>query len=430
MESKVSKNTSNYRSLSIGLMGNSVGIQQVLQQQILASITLVSRKFAATVQPGNTPISLEAIPVYRLSNDTDILYRCAIAMKLAPLWQVPALEIAHQWVDVLVKANQATMDEKTGEGYSLKITLEGWKTGRGQTSDVKSIPPIRAFVQHHPSFPLPMYPSPFSYPIPTYLDFDVEVLFPGWIHFRLSDRALATWLQLFISTPAIASNDQSFSSLESATKKETYERKKEESETLKQDSGVEADSAGQDTIFSIGTQVPTHPSQTQEFQDFLRRSPNMRPNLFKVQYAHARCCSLLRLAHRSGLITLNDPEFTTSNWQFIAPNPIPWLDLNSLQSCGESMRLRCIHPAERGLIDQLLDSGDRIGQLDVERGFKQAFALSLAFDNFYRSCRIWGEVKTETPQLAQARLGLVGVTQKLLRSLLEDQLGVLAPLEL
>jgi hypothetical protein len=430
MESKVSKNTSNYRSLSIGLMGNSVGIQQVLQQQILASITLVSRNFAATVQSGNTPMSLDTIPVYRLSNDTDILYRCAIALKLAPLWQVPALEIAHQWVDVLIKANQATMDERTGEGYSLEITPKGWKTGRGQTSDVKSIPPIRVQVQPHPSSPLSMYPSPFSCPIPTSLDFDVEVLFPGWIHFRLSDRALATWLQLFISSPAIVSNEQSFSSSESATKKEAHQRKKEESQKLKPESGVGADSVGQDAIFSVDTPDSTHPSPTQEFQDFVRCSPNMRSNLFKVQYVHARCCSLLRLAHRSGLITLNDPGFKTSSWQFMEPNPVPWLNHHSLQTCDESRRLRCVHPAERELIDQLLDSQDRIGQLDAKRGFKQAYALSLAFENFYSRCRIWGEVKTQMPELAQARLGLVGVTQKLLRSLLEDQLGVLAPLEL
>ena len=53
-----------------------------------------------------------------------------------------------------------------------------------------------------------------------------------------------------------------------------------------------------------------------------------------------------------------------------------------------------------------------------------------AWEEFFKHCRIWGEVKTKTPKLAQVRLGLVAVTQKLLRSLLQDSLGVCAPMEL
>jgi arginyl-tRNA synthetase len=52
------------------------------------------------------------------------------------------------------------------------------------------------------------------------------------------------------------------------------------------------------------------------------------------------------------------------------------------------------------------------------------------FLTFYSQCRIWGEVKTATPQLAQARLGLILATQPLLHLLLQDLLGVPAPLEL
>jgi hypothetical protein len=39
-------------------------------------------------------------------------------------------------------------------------------------------------------------------------------------------------------------------------------------------------------------------------------------------------------------------------------------------------------------------------------------------------------VKQQTPQLAQARLGLVWITQWLLQFILQEQLNVIAPLEL
>jgi arginyl-tRNA synthetase len=142
-----------------------------------------------------------------------------------------------------------------------------------------------------------------------------------------------------------------------------------------------------------------------------------------VQYAHARCCSLLRLAHRQGLIKLKDLDFKTLDWQLLEPNPIPWLN-------DDQAALRLVDPAEKRLIAQILDSRDALsdpGQLSQR---KLASALSNEFERFYSNCRIWGEVKIQTPKLAQARLGLVAVTQALLRSLLQDHLGVPAPAEL
>lgn len=151
-------------------------------------------------------------------------------------------------------------------------------------------------------------------------------------------------------------------------------------------------------------------------------------NLFPIQYAHARCCSLLRLGHRQGLIELSDSDCQHPNWQIIEPNPIPWLkDDPTMKSCQGGLWLQ--HPAERHLIDQLLESCDRISDPNLVNGVKIANTLSHAFETFYSTCRIWGEVKTQTPKLAQARLALVGVTQRVLRSLL-DRLGVMAPSEL
>jgi len=62
--------------------------------------------------------------------------------------------------------------------------------------------------------------------------------------------------------------------------------------------------------------------------------------LFPIQYSHARCCSLLRMADRDRLIYDAQPDDATAPqiWSLIAPNPNPWID--------EGERLRLVHPAE------------------------------------------------------------------------------------
>jgi arginyl-tRNA synthetase len=153
--------------------------------------------------------------------------------------------------------------------------------------------------------------------------------------------------------------------------------------------------------------------------------------LFPIQYSHARCCSLLRMADRDQLIAIAQPDVTTAPqiWSLAAPNPIPWVDKGD--------RLRLVHPAESNLISQLLIVLDNLFPiLEVEKRekpvnyLKLANNLSEAFQMFYSQCRIWGEVKTEQPKLAQARLGLVLATQSLLRFILEELLSAVAPLEL
>jgi len=178
--------------------------------------------------------------------------------------------------------------------------------------------------------------------------------------------------------------------------------------------------------------------------------------LFPIQYSHARCCSLLRMAHRDRLISIAQPDVATAPqiWSLTAPNPIPWLDKGD--------RLRLVHPAERNLISQLIAVLDNLapilgnctqekpvptqnnivgtrhcrllyhsGATGIDINYlKIANSLSVAFQTFYSQCRIWGEVKIETPKLAQARLGLVLATQSLLRFILEELLSAVAPLEL
>lgn len=341
MESKVAKNTSNYRLFSISLLSSSVCIKAVLQQQILASIALCSRSLAIPALPGKALGRYALIPLNRLSNDTTVLYRSAIALNLAPLFQLPALDLAYQLTDCLATIRQDTSNQVS-------------------------------------------------------LDFRVEVCFSGWIHFHLSEQSLASWLQQLIQIPVLLSDWQGNLLLGLPTK-EIKNRLSEKLESTPPDQLVKR------------LQNPSH--------------------LFKVQYAHARCCSLLRLAHRQGLIQLSDSECNARNWQILEPNPIPWLN-DHPEGEMDSKRLRLGHWAEWDLIHQILDEFDQIERLDSVSALKLANALSQAFETFYGTCRIWGEVKTATPKLAQARLGLVGVTQKLLRSLLEDQLGETAPIEL
>ncbi|MCC3418927.1 MAG: hypothetical protein JGK24_30190 [Microcoleus sp. PH2017_29_MFU_D_A] len=154
--------------------------------------------------------------------------------------------------------------------------------------------------------------------------------------------------------------------------------------------------------------------------------------LFPIQYSHARCCSLLRMADRDRLIAIAQPNVTTAPqiWSLAAPNPIPWVDEGD-------RRLLLVAPAERSLISELIAVLDCLAPVfeanQPEKPvnyFKLANSLSAAFQTFYSQCRIWGEVKTEQPKLAQARLGLILATQSLLRFILEELLNAIAPIEL
>lgn len=153
--------------------------------------------------------------------------------------------------------------------------------------------------------------------------------------------------------------------------------------------------------------------------------------LFPIQYSHARCCSLLRMANRDRLIAIGNPNppATPQIWSLTTPNSIPWLDDNK--------KLRLVHPAEYNLISQLLTVLDSLAPVIEQYNnqkpvnyLKLADSLSEAFQTFYSQCRIWGEVKIENPKLAQARLGLILATQSLLRFILEHLLNAVAPLEL
>ncbi|MDF5719290.1 MAG: DALR anticodon-binding domain-containing protein [Rhizonema sp. PD37] len=200
--------------------------------------------------------------------------------------------------------------------------------------------------------------------------FNIQIVSPGWIHLELSDQLLATWLQNLVF-------------------KEVGEWESSRHASPNPLSGA----------------IPQANSQ------------------FTAQYAHARCCTLLRLACQERLIKLSQPEPGTAFWTTTGCNQIPWLNCD---------QMRDHHPASRRLIAELIQVVDLeySDSRDERKWEKAALNLSEAFQNFWSECRIWGDVKTTNPELAQARLGLVLATQSVLRFLLEDKLGIFALQEL
>lgn len=165
----------------------------------------------------------------------------------------------------------------------------------------------------------------------------------------------------------------------------------------------------------------------QWLQQWTRTPIDLPPNLqvsppadeFPVQYAHARCCALLRLADAEGLIVLQSSQ---TDIEIISPDPLPWLD--------ETQSLRLQQPAERALICQLVAVVDALQDPAAQNYSQLALKLIEAFEEFYSQCRIFGEVNRVNPPLAIRRSGLVGVTQKVLKLLLERKFGISSPIEL
>ncbi|HCF27866.1 MAG TPA: glutamate acetyltransferase [Cyanobacteria bacterium UBA11049] len=200
-------------------------------------------------------------------------------------------------------------------------------------------------------------------------DFTVQVVPPGWIYLELTEFYLAAWLQHLIQAPP---------ELE---------------------------------LRELGKSNP---------------KSKIELSLFAVQYAHARCCSLLQLAHREELISLKPTSAHNSAlWLAVAPLPIPWLN--------REQKLCLCHSGEWSLIYQFCAILDELycpyPSRQPPNWHKAALSLSQAFQIFYSYCRIWGEVKSQNLPLAQARLGLVLITQSLLRLLLQSKLGIVAPSE-
>lgn len=138
--------------------------------------------------------------------------------------------------------------------------------------------------------------------------------------------------------------------------------------------------------------------------------------LFEVQHVHARCCSLLQLAHREAVIRLDSLEMPPDHWRFSSPE-VPWLTSTD-QLCFQ-------HPVDRTLLVQLFDAYDHL--FDPHRSHTQAsvlrsaHAVAQAFESFQRAHLLWGRAN-EASALTLARLRLLMITQRVLALLLWDGL--------
>ena len=138
-------------------------------------------------------------------------------------------------------------------------------------------------------------------------------------------------------------------------------------------------------------------NQALEFDlDLARQQSNENP-VYYVQYAHARCSSILRQPGAAAL-----PE-----------DP------------GKATAL-LVHPAEQALVRHLLrlpevvvDAADR---RETHEPPRYAMEVANLFSQFYRDCR----VLTDDPALSTARLAVVRATRQVLANSLE-LIGVSAP---
>jgi arginyl-tRNA synthetase len=233
-------------------------------------------------------------------------------------------------------------------------------------------------------------------------EFTINFVEPGWIHVRVNPTMLAAWLQ------SVASGE--------------LEHRAGGRGQGAGGRGQGAGCRGQ----GAGGRVQGRQGGEGSNEGITHYPLPITHSLFPIQYAHARCCSLLRMAHREGLITLQpEPDNHPLPWSVIAPAPIPWLN--------SAAQLHLVHPAENRLIAKLVQVIDDFyctqshNKVNWE---KVALDLSQAFVDLWSACRIWGEVKRDEVNLAQARLGLVMAVESVLRLLLQDCLGVVASKEL
>ena len=146
-------------------------------------------------------------------------------------------------------------------------------------------------------------------------------------------------------------------------------------------------------------------------------------NVFPGQYVHDRCCSLLRLGEREGLINLNDGAFSRHIWQIANPNPFQYYCDENINYCYEPAELNLLRKISL-LIDYICDRTENellqeCQATNPKIWVQLALNLSDACLKFIAACRIFGSVAREQRGLAIARLGLIAIVQKCLQHVLK-----------
>ncbi|WP_404790741.1 hypothetical protein [Altericista sp. CCNU0014] len=178
------------------------------------------------------------------------------------------------------------------------------------------------------------------------------------------------------------------------------------------------------------------PARAEEGSRKMESGISRDPVLFELQYAHARCCSLLRLARQEKCLPLDDigDLGDPSCWQ------TPTGEL-LLQAKPEQALLRALMQFPQSLSPQKAIYGNRLlkvlgsetrleWSLPQKHLRKQAWVWSQLFCDFYRECRLFGDVRETSPALARSRFALIAIVRKVLAFVLEDVLQLDAPAEL
>ena len=174
-------------------------------------------------------------------------------------------------------------------------------------------------------------------------------------------------------------------------------------------------------------------------------------------YAHARCCSLLRLADTEKLVRV------AANWQISPHRQIDIDECRYLKNRDPAEFMSIFeHSAEQKSIHVLMEVLDRIsshhlqvvsprqlrwseareieplemgisnlaGEIRDPNWHKLTIDLAQSWLEFYRHCRIFGDVQHQNPRLAIARCQLTAIVRRYLQVLLENYLGVTALVDL
>lgn len=143
-------------------------------------------------------------------------------------------------------------------------------------------------------------------------------------------------------------------------------------------------------------------------------------NIFSIQYLHARCCSLLRLAAREKLVVLKENQDCVL--KLSSPQSISWLN--------ESQILWLKMPPAWNLLHQLLLVADLYSSTASVNWVKVGCNLSQAVAVFEAACPFVASIRDNNPELAMARVGLLAITQAWLQIILTENLKVIAPVSL
>ncbi|WP_373544400.1 hypothetical protein [Chamaesiphon sp.] len=172
-------------------------------------------------------------------------------------------------------------------------------------------------------------------------------------------------------------------------------------------------------------------------------------------YAHARCCSVLRLADTEKLVRV------AANWQISIDRQSDIDECSYLDRCTAEFTSIFEHSAEHRSIHVLMEVLDTIsshhlqvvcsrqlgwsearaieplgigsnlaGKIRDPNWHKLTLDLAQSWLDFYRHCRIFGDVQRQNPRLAIARCLLTAIVRRYLQVLLENYLGVTALVEL